>query len=320
MKRMSSITGLLVFVLALSSCGSDGSQYVPLPASAPDGLSYPDPNLFTQGVTITPLVPTLSQGTPTNYMVIPDLPAGLKLNADGRITGTPSEPKATQTYLVTAGNSSGTASFGVRITVIGRFTVGGTVSGLTGTGLVLTNNGSDNLAISANGGFTFSRVLGAGAAYLVTVSTQPTGQTCSVSEGSGFLANDNFGRVAVTCDANTSKMRTVEIAPPHGIQALVLDDSRALLYAACSQAPVSGAIPLYLNDAATGLTTLLSQLEYEPTTMGPTAMGPAANHQSGASRDLQARCGSTLAIVDADGQWARLSNSDSGASAVYLPR
>ncbi len=51
------------------------------------------------------------------------------------ISGTPTEPRATATYLVTAGNSIGTASFGVRITVHGRFTVGGVVNGLTGTGL-----------------------------------------------------------------------------------------------------------------------------------------------------------------------------------------
>jgi hypothetical protein len=319
MKRMSSMAGaragLLSLMLALASCGSTTSQYVPLPASAPDGLNYPDPNLFTQGVTITPLVPTLSQGIPTNYMVVPDLPAGLKLNADGSISGTPSEPRATDTYLVTAGNSTGTSSFGVRITVIGRFTIGGVVTGLTGTGLVLTNNDTDNLAITANGSFVFEQRLGAGGRYRVTVATQPTGQTCSVSGGTGTLGNDNFGRIAVACSANPSKSTIAAWALRHGIQALVLDDARTLLYAACSAAPVNGAIPLYVADSRTGLTTLLTHLEF-----APTASEPALDQDAGTSHVLQASCGPTLATVDAQGQWARLVDSDSGAAAVYLPR
>jgi len=36
-----------------------------------------------------------------------------------------------------------------------KFTIGGTVSGLTGT-VVLSNNGGDNLSRSSNGSFTFS--------------------------------------------------------------------------------------------------------------------------------------------------------------------
>lgn len=56
------------------------------------------------------------------------------------------------------------------------FTVGGTVSGLVGTGLVLQNNGGDDLALSADGPFTFATVVGNGAAYAVTV--KPVGWAC----------------------------------------------------------------------------------------------------------------------------------------------
>ena len=54
------------------------------------------------------------------------------------------------------------------------YTVGGTASGLSGTGLALEVNGGDNLAVSANGAFTFATPVGAGAAYLVTIITQPS--------------------------------------------------------------------------------------------------------------------------------------------------
>ena len=55
------------------------------------------------------------------------------------------------------------------------FTVGGTVSGLSGSGLVLQNNGGDDLAISADGSFTFATTVESGAAFHVTVKSQPTG-------------------------------------------------------------------------------------------------------------------------------------------------
>ena len=85
------------------------------------------------------------------------------------------------------------------------FTVGGTVSGLTGTGLVLQNNNSGDLAIAANGAFAFATPLAAGAAYSVTVKTQPTGptQTCTVGNGAG-TATSAVTSVTVTCSVNTS--------------------------------------------------------------------------------------------------------------------
>lgn len=76
------------------------------------------------------------------------------------------------------------------------YTVGGSVSGLTGTGLVLQNNGGDNRAVTANGAFVFS--VGADNPYNVMVFTQPTGQTCTVQNGSG-TAQANVSNVAVRC-------------------------------------------------------------------------------------------------------------------------
>lgn len=79
------------------------------------------------------------------------------------------------------------------------FSIGGTVSGLTGT-VVLQNNGADNLSISASGPFTFANRLGNGASYNVTVLTQPAGHTCTVSNGSGFVGTAyGSSNVAVTC-------------------------------------------------------------------------------------------------------------------------
>src|SRR5262249_21915097 len=83
------------------------------------------------------------------------------------------------------------------------YSVGGTVSGLSGT-VVLQDNGGDNLTVSANGPFTFATALASGAAYNVTVRINPSGQTCSVSNGSGTIGWANVTNVGVACVASSA--------------------------------------------------------------------------------------------------------------------
>jgi hypothetical protein len=85
------------------------------------------------------------------------------------------------------------------------FTVGGSVSGLAGGGLVLQNNGGNDLAVTASGNIIFSTALAGGAAYNVTVKTQPTSpwQTCAVTNASGTVGSSNVTNVTVTCTTNT---------------------------------------------------------------------------------------------------------------------
>jgi hypothetical protein len=108
----------------------------------------------------------------------------------------------------TVGNGSGT-NITANITnvtvtcvtdVVPTYSVGGTVSGLTGTGLALQNNGGDTFAVAAAAtAFTFATELLDLATYAVTVSTQPIGQTCSVTNGSGAIAAADVTDVAVAC-------------------------------------------------------------------------------------------------------------------------
>ena len=78
------------------------------------------------------------------------------------------------------------------------YTVGGTISGLTGTA-VLENNAGNDLSTSTNGAFTFSTPLAQGSAYNVTVKTNPSGQVCTVTNPSGTMAAANVTNVSVTC-------------------------------------------------------------------------------------------------------------------------
>lgn len=85
-------------------------------------------------------------------------------------------------------------------------TVGGSVSGLSGSGLVLQLNGTNELAVSANGKFNFPHALAKGSAYAVTVKASPSTpvkQTCTVSQGSGSIAGAAVNNVTVACTTDS---------------------------------------------------------------------------------------------------------------------
>lgn len=112
-----------------------------------------------------------------------------------------------QTCVVAFGSGTVTAPVAdIQITCADNtFTLGGTVSGLSGTGLVLQDNGSNNLPISANGSFSFPTPLPRGNGYNVTILTQPSSpaQTCQVTNGFGTNINGNATDVLVTCFTTT---------------------------------------------------------------------------------------------------------------------
>jgi hypothetical protein len=90
----------------------------------------------------------------------------------------------------------------------GEFTVGGSVTGLSGT-LVLQNNGADDLTINSDGPFTFNTPLADGSSYAVTVLAHPAGQTCSLSFSSGTINGVNITSVTATC-ANGPTSETIQ--------------------------------------------------------------------------------------------------------------
>ena len=79
------------------------------------------------------------------------------------------------------------------------FTVGGTISGLTGNGLVLVNGTDTTSPTPGASTFTFPTKLASAASFSVTVSTQPAGQTCTVSNGTGVILTSSVNNVDITC-------------------------------------------------------------------------------------------------------------------------
>lgn len=80
------------------------------------------------------------------------------------------------------------------------YTLGGVVSNLApNTTLQLDGGATGTVTVSASGAFTFPTAQPAATAYAVAVKTQPSGQFCNVSNGSGALGATNVSDVAVTC-------------------------------------------------------------------------------------------------------------------------
>jgi 6-phosphogluconolactonase (cycloisomerase 2 family) len=145
----------------------------------------------------------------------------------------------TQACTITSGASGTVGAVNVTsvvVSCVSTFTVGGTISGLTGTGLVLTDSVSGNTVNPVMPGamsFTLTPAVNSGTNYNVTVTTQPTGpaQFCSVTGGTGTVTM-NVVTIGVSC---VNVGRFVFVANPN-------DGSGSV--AALSIDPGSGALTL----------------------------------------------------------------------------
>jgi hypothetical protein len=192
---LSSLSGSLTGLKQLNSTNPVTTSFTPTSGNVSDDLLTALSTAETNtGVTHATLINNMSSGT---------IPAAA-LNTS-----------LTSAYAAT---TSGSATYSISITV----------SGLTGTGLVLQDNGTDNLTISATGSSTFATKIATGSTYSVTVSTQPTGQTCYATSGSGTVSNANVTGVNVICSAGTLSSYSVGVTVS-GLtgSGLVLQDNSA---------------------------------------------------------------------------------------------
>ena len=159
---------------------------------------------------------TAGGGTPTNSACSPIYPPALD-SCSGTINIDTSEAGPHTLTIDVEDSATNTASQQVTYNVVGPQTIGGMVSGLSGSGLILQDNLANNLPISANGPFTFSTPIASGSGYSVTVYAQPTSpsQTCSVSSGSGTVASAPVTSVVVSCTTNSYQLTTA-VSPSGG--------------------------------------------------------------------------------------------------------
>jgi hypothetical protein len=224
--------------------------------------SYANASSFTVGGTVSGLnsgvsVTLLDNGT-----------GALKVAANGAFTFASALPSGS-TYNVTVSVqptgetcsvTGGTGTVGsANVTTVkvackaATYTIGGTLSGLTtGASVTLLDNGSGALKITANGKFTFAKALASGATYKVTVSVQPTGETCTVTGGSGTVGKVNVTTVKVACKAATFTIGGTVSGLNSGASVTVLDNG-------------SGALKITANGKFTFAKALASGATYKVT-------------------------------------------------------
>jgi 6-phosphogluconolactonase (cycloisomerase 2 family) len=111
-----------------------------------------------------------------------------------------------------------------------KYSVGGTVTGLSGTGLVLQDNSGNSLTVNVSSDFTFGTRLTNNAAYSVTVQTQPSNptQTCTVRNGSGTINKSSVINVIVVC-TQAGRFAYVSNQQSNTISAYGIDSNTGLL-------------------------------------------------------------------------------------------
>jgi len=121
-----------------------------------------------------------------------------------------------------SGNASGTitANTTVTATCISNFTLSVTASGLVGT-LVVQDNQSDQLTFTTNNTQTFTKAYANGTSYSVSIVTQPTGQTCTLSGNASGTISANT-TVTATCISNF----TISVAVTGLSGTLVVQDDK----------------------------------------------------------------------------------------------
>jgi 6-phosphogluconolactonase (cycloisomerase 2 family) len=247
-----------IVALALAACGGGGGS---TPSSSQS--SNPPPSQYTVGGSVTGLSGTglvLQDNGGDNLAVSASGPFtfATKLNSGAAYSVTVMTQPTGQTCTVASGTGTVTANVtnvAVSCTnTASNVTIGGTVQGLSGTGLVLQDNGGDSLSVTQNGPFTFATALAAGAAYAVTVSTQPSSptQNCTVTNGTGTTASSNVTTVTVSCTTSAGKFAYTASNSLGKIYGYTIDPNSGALTATPNSPYLDGTAPAAVSLAPNG--------------------------------------------------------------------
>ena len=120
---------------------------------------------------------------------------------DIQVQTQPGSPQQTCTVANATGTVSGTDVTNVDVSCItDSFSVGGVVSGLTGSGLELIETDSGQTQSVTAGATSHAFSLADGSSYNVQVNAQPAGQFCTVSNATGSVSGADVTDVDVACE------------------------------------------------------------------------------------------------------------------------
>lgn len=199
----------IALAIALSLAGCGGKASYPLNGTV-SNLQYPGLVLSTNGMTVAVNPPAttftfpnqLSYGEVYN-VVVTSQPAHQFCDTI-KVPFIDATGKAHTLGTDTVGRISA-VNVGVDC-IVNSYTIGGTITGLTSDGLVLTNGSSGGTVavVAAAASFTFAAPVPYGTSYGVTVLTQPAKEVCSVTQnGTGVMGDAKVANIAVSCVPKT---------------------------------------------------------------------------------------------------------------------
>lgn len=185
-------------VVALAGCGGGSASSVPPPRTYSLGGAIS--GLSAAGLVLANGSASLSVASGASAFT---LPAALSSGSAYDVTVATQPAGEDCTVSNGAGTMPAAAVTGVMVSCSSVYSLGGTVSGLSGSGLVLAN-GSDSVKVASGASsFVLGNGVVAGASYDVTVKAQPIGETCVVMQGAGTMPAASVSTVAVSCSVNT---------------------------------------------------------------------------------------------------------------------
>jgi len=162
------------------------------------------------------------------------------------------------------GGSSAGGSVGVTPPVASPQPVGGKVAGIRGVA-VLSSNGQ-SLDVAGDGSFQFATALASGTTYAVTVSSQPIGQTCTVTRGSGTIVAGAITDVQVNCSDTPGQVLLRVFAGPGqamaGASVMVQAIAGGTVYS--GKVDATGGASVLLPTSVTGPFLAQAVLDQEP--------------------------------------------------------
>jgi hypothetical protein len=182
------LLGIVVVAAITSACGGSSGEATRHISGSISGLTGTGLRLYALGeiISVAPNASTFAFATPLPLGTFYDL----SVAADP--TG--------QTCTLKGGTGTlTTAATNIQVQCANLYSVGGTIAGLAGSGLVLINDRDMVYVPAGASSFQLSRQVAAGQPYAVTVHAQPAGQVCTVADGAGTVVAANIGSVRVSC-------------------------------------------------------------------------------------------------------------------------
>jgi alpha-tubulin suppressor-like RCC1 family protein len=223
-------------------------------------------------------------------------PTRIASGANYSVTALSQPAGPSQNCVVAGGGGTATANVtGIQVTCTTvTFTIGGSIANLSGTGLVLQDNGGDNLPVSSGtASFAFATQVASGATYAVTVLTQPSGTPCSVTSGSGTVANSAVTSVAIDCSGSKFNISATVSGLPAGASVVLQDNGGDNLTISANGLTTNFNTPIASGSAYA--VTVLTQPAGATCTAGANASGKVAT----ANVNVAVSCGDPISSGNA---------------------